>query len=190
MKKVVILFAAALLFAFPLLAQEGDAPKAEIFGGFQYLHMGSDTSLGSTGGQGFNGWNVAAQGNFSKYLGVEGDFSGTYAKISGVSTHVYTYAGGPVVFAEMNRIKPFAHVLFGGSSTGASESGVSISLGGYTVMAGGGVDAKVNRALAIRLAQFDWLYYHFGSKTISGVQIPAFSGSNNVRISTGVVVRF
>ncbi len=190
MKRFVVLFAMALLSAFPLLAQENYAPKAEIFGGYQYMHMGSDTSLGSTGGQAFNGWNVAAEGNFGKYFGVEGDFSGAYAKISGVSTHVYTYTGGPVVFAELERIKPFAHVLFGGTSTGASESGVSISLGGYTVMAGGGVDAKVNRSLAIRVAQVDWLYYHFNSKTISGVAIPEFSGSNNVRISTGVVVRF
>jgi hypothetical protein len=57
-------------------------------------------------------------------------------------------------------------------------------------MVGGGVDATVNRALAIRLVQFDWLYYHFGSKAIGGTQIHSFSGSNNVRISTGVVVRF
>jgi hypothetical protein len=189
MKKFVVCFVAALL-SLPLMAQE-NAPKAEVFGGYQYLHLGSDTSFGSTGGgQGFNGWNVAAQANFSKYAGIEGDFSGAYAKVSGVSTHVYTYAGGPVVFAQLDRIKPFAHVLFGGTKIGASESGVSISLGGYTVMAGGGVDAKVNRALAVRVAQVDWLYYHFGSKTISGVQIPAFSGSNNVRISTGVVLRF
>ncbi len=189
MKKFVVCFVAALL-SLPLMAQE-NAPKAEFFGGYQYLHIGSDTSLGSTGGgQGFNGWNAAAQFNFSKNVGVEGDFSGSYAKISGVSTHVYTYSGGPVVFAELERVKPFAHVLFGGTSMGASESGVSVSLGGYTVMAGGGVDAKISRALAVRVAQVDWLYYHFNSKTISGLQIPAFSSSNNVRISTGVVVRF
>lgn len=174
-----------------VFAMAQDAPKAEVFGGYQYLRMGGDTSFGSTGGsQGFNGWTAAGQVNFSKYMGVEGDFSGAYAKISGVSTHVYTYAGGPVVFAELERIKPFAHVLFGGTSFGASESGVSVSLSGYTVMAGGGVDAKVNRALAVRVAQVDWLYYHFGSKTISGIEIPAFSGSNNVRISTGIVLRF
>jgi len=190
MKKFFV-FVTVLLLSLPLLAQEKGTPRAEIFGGYQYLHIGSDTSLGSTGGgQGFNGWDVSAQGNFSKFFGVEGDFSGTYAKIDGVSTHVYTYAGGPVVFAEMDRVKPFAHVLFGGTSLGASESGVSVSLGGYTVMAGGGVDAKINRALAVRVAQVDWLYYHLNSKTISGVTFPEFSGKSNVRISTGVVVRF
>ena len=191
MKKFVVVCMFAALISLPLMAQEHGVPKAEVFGGYQYLHLGSDTSFGSTGsGQGFNGWNAAAQVNFSKFAGVEGDFSGTYATVEGVSTHVYTYAGGPVVFAQMNRIKPFAHVLFGGSKLGASESGVSLSWSGYTVLAGGGIDAKVNRSLAVRVAQVDWLYYHFGSKTIAGVQFPTVTGSNNVRISTGLVVGF
>jgi hypothetical protein len=190
MKKLVFCFVMALL-SLPLVAQESTTAKAEVFGGYQYLRMGSDTSLGSTGGaQGFNGWNAAAQVNFSKFLGVEGDFSGTYANISGVSTHVYTYTGGPVVFAQVGRIKPFAHVLFGGTKLGGSESGVSVSWSGYTTLAGGGVDAKFSKNLALRVAQFDWLYYHYGSKNISGFQFPAFSGSNNVRISSGIVLGF
>jgi opacity protein-like surface antigen len=190
MKKLVVCLVAALL-SLPMMAQESSTPKAEVFGGYQYLRMGSDTSLGSTGGaQGFNGWNAAAQFNFNRFMGVEGDFSGTYATISGVSAHVYTYTGGPVVFAQVGRIKPFAHVLFGGTKLGGSESGVSISWSGYTTLAGGGIDAKVNKNVAVRVAQFDWLYYHFGSKTISGVQFPTFSGSNNVRISTGLVFGF
>jgi len=52
------------------------------------------------------------------------------------------------------------------------------------------VSAAVNHFLAIRLGQVDWLYYHFGSKTIAGTPFPAFSGSSNVRFSTGVVLRF
>jgi len=187
MQKFIICLVAVLLSA-PLVAQ--NASKGEVFGGYQYLHFGGDTSLGVGSGQGFNGWNAAAAYNFSKYLGVEGDFSGTYANISGVSTHVYTYTGGPVVFANLDRIKPFAHVLFGGTKVGGSESGVSISFNGYTVIAGGGVDAKVNPHLAVRVAQFDWLYYHFGSQTIAGIEVPAVSGSNNMRISTGIVFRF
>src|SRR5438270_2291830 len=189
MKKFVIFVITALL-AVPLVGRES-APKAEVFGGYQYLHMGADTSLGSGGsGQTFNGWNAAAQVNMNRFLGIEGDFSGSYATITGVSTHVYTYAGGPVVFAEMGRIKPFAHVLFGGTKLSGSQSGVSVGWGGYTLLAGGGVDAKINKAFAVRVAQVDWLYYHFGSKTISGFQFASFSGSNNVRISTAIVARF
>ena len=188
MQKFFTLLAVALM-AVPLFAQES-TPKGEVFGGYQYLHVGSNSDLGWTSGQGFNGWEAAATYNVNRNMGVEGDFSGNYASIQGVSTHLYTYAAGPVVFAEMGSIKPFAHVLFGGSRLSGSESGVTISWNGFTTMFGGGVDAKVNKNIAVRVAQVDWLYYHFGSKTIGGVTAPSFSGSNNVRISTGIVFRF
>jgi len=191
MKKFLVSFAMLGLLSLPLFAQDhgGAADKAEVFGGYQYLHLGSNSTIGLDS-QGFNGWDTSAQYNFNHFMGVQGDFSGTYATISGVSTHVYTYAGGPVVFANVGRIKPFAHVLFGGTKLGESESGVSASWNGYTLMFGGGVDAQVKGPLAIRLAQVDWLYYHFGAKTIQSISVPSFSGSNNVRIVSGLVVRF
>ena len=183
-----IIFVGLLLLSLPVMAQ--DNPKVEVFGGYQYLHIGSNSSAGIDSGQGFNGWDAAAQFNFNKNFGVEGEFGGAYATVSGVKFHLYNYTGGPVVFTNIGSIKPFAHVLFGGTQLSGSQSGVSISFNGYTTLVGGGVDARVNKALAIRVVQFDWLYYHFGSKNIGGTTIPSFSGSNNVRIATGVVVRF
>jgi hypothetical protein len=175
--------------------------KVEVFGGYQYLHTGTITIDGQSepnSSQGFNGWDASLRGNLSKYLGVEGDFGGTYATINSnvegfstsVSDHVYTYTGGPVVSAHMGLIKPFAHALFGGIRLSESESGVSISQNGFTMMIGGGVDAKINKMFAVRLIDADWVYYHFGSKTVADVTIPSFSQSNNVRITTGIVVRF
>jgi hypothetical protein len=154
------------------------------------LHIGGNSSGITTTGQGFNGWNAAAAFNVSKDFGLEGDFSGTYAKISGVSFHTYTYGGGPIIYIGTGKVRPFAHVLFGGLKLSGSESGVGASVNGYTIAAGGGVDAKVSKVLAIRVAQVDWVYYHFGSQTVAGETLPSTSGSNNVRISTGVVVRF
>lgn len=91
------------------------------------------------------------------------------------------------MYTNLGRIKPFVHSLVGGIHLTISESGApSISQHGYTIMAGGGVDAKVSRAIAIRLVQADWLYFSFSSTTVE----PALSHSNNVRISTGAVVRF
>ena len=40
MRKLVVLF---VLLSVPLLAQEG--PKAEFFGGYQYLHIGSNSNF-------------------------------------------------------------------------------------------------------------------------------------------------
>jgi hypothetical protein len=179
------------LLSFPLRAQ--DSPRIEVFGGYQYLHTGTLHINGQdlpSSSEGFNGWNASITGNLNRYFGIQGDFSGTYDTSNGISTHVYTYTGGPVLSVEAGRIKPFVHALFGGIRNTGTASGVSISENGFTVMAGGGVDAKLNRAIAIRVIQADWVYYHFGSQTVEGVQIPSFGQSNNVRISTGIVFRF
>ena len=187
MRKLAVFF---VLLSVPLLAQESQAPRAEIFGGYQYLHIGNNSTLGNNSGQSFNGWNAGTAYKFGQYFGVAGDFSGSYATISGVSAHIYTYTAGPVISGNAGRLTPFAHVLFGGARLSGSASSVSISWNGFTTMVGGGVDVNVNKNLGVRLAQVDWLYYHFGSKSIAGLTAPSFSGSNNVRISTGIVFRF
>ena len=187
---VVVLLMGVL--AFPLRAQ--DNPKLEVFGGYQYLHIGGGNTNGPTNGEGFNGWNASLTGNITHHFGIEGNFGGAYDTIQGIDFKVYTYTGGPVVYTESGRIKPFAHVLFGGMHlSGSVSSGggsASVSWNGYTIMAGGGVDVKANRAIAICLAEVDWLYYNLSSTSISGVPVPGFSGSNNVKISSGVVFRF
>lgn len=188
MRKYVFLAVIAVL-SVPMLAQD----RVEVFGGYQYLHNGNVTVNGATEpgtSQGYNGFDAAPAFFFTGHLGVQADFSGAYANISGVSTHIYTYSGGPVLKAQIGPVKPFVHVLFGGTRLTGSESGVSVSTNGYTIMFGGGVDAKLNPILSVRLAQVDWLYYHFSGFTVGGGTSPSFSGSNNVRISTGVVVHF
>lgn len=186
-------FAVALLLGvLPLHLMAQDNPKFEVFGGYQYLNIGVYSASPFNAG-GFNGWNAAAAANLSKHFGVEGDFGGAYnyLRISRISAKIYTYAGGPVVYMNKGRLKPFAHALVGGIHLTTSESGSpSGRWNGYTVMVGGGVDAKVNTRVAVRLVQADWLYYNFTSTTVQGAQILGLSHSNNVRISTGVVVRF
>lgn len=185
-----IVFAALLsVLAVPLFAQD----KIEVFGGYQYLHTGNVTVDGVTqsdSSQSYNGWDAAATFKPHRFLGFTGDFSGTYATESGVNLHVYTYTGGPVVFIPTPLIHPFVHALFGGVQLTGTEGGVSTSWNGFTTMFGGGVDAKVGHLLAVRIAQVDWLYYHFPSKNIAGATFPSFGGSNNVRISSGIVLRF
>jgi len=189
MKKFVLL-AIVVVFSAHLMAQDS---KVDIFGGYQYLHNGDVTVNGTSqpgSSQSFNGWNVAPAFKFNKFLGVEADFSGGYGSTSGVSNHIYTYTGGPIVTLGLPLIQPFAHALFGGAHLTSSVSGVSVSTNGYTLMVGGGVDAKLNRLLAFRVAQVDWFYYHFSGYSANSVTTPSFSGNNNVRISTGIVVRF
>jgi hypothetical protein len=195
MKKFSILIVFVGLLSFPLMAQE--YPKAEVFGGYQYLHFGGNgTDVNA------NGWNASLTGNFNKWFGVAADFSGAYKTINiggvNVDTKVYSYTGGPVVSLNSGgKVNPFVHALFGGahvSGSGCATLQDSIdgvkpaditgcgsgSLNGFTMMFGGGADVKLNKALAVRLIQADWVSYRF-----SGV-----SESHNVRVSTGIVLRF
>ena len=174
MRKLLVLALLVGLFSLPVMAQ--DYPKAEIFGGYQYLHLGgSGTDVNA------NGWNASLTGNFNDWFGVVGDFSGSYKTVSGVSASVYSYTGGPVVsLNHKGKVNPFVHALFGGAHVGAGYSGASASENGFTMMFGGGADVKLNQTFAYRLFQADWVSYRF-----NGV-----SENSNVRISTGIVVRF
>jgi hypothetical protein len=175
MRKVLWFVVFMGLLTLPLMAQ--DYPKAEVFGGYQYMHLGGNGLDVNT-----NGWNASLTGNFNNWFGVAADFSGAYKTIGGVDTRIYTYAGGPVVsLNSAGKVNPFVHALFGGAHASASLTGVgSDSDNGFTMMFGGGVDAKVNRAIAVRLLQADWVYFRFSGD----------SESHNVRISTGIVLRF
>jgi hypothetical protein len=184
----------ALIFLVSLLSLSSTAQdKFEVFGGYQYLHTGNITVDGQSdpgSSQGFNGWDASATDYLHRFLGVTADFGGAYATVDGVSGHVYTYTGGPVVAFRIGKVNPFVHALFGGVHLTGSESGVSVSRTGFTTMVGGGVDYRAIKAISIRVVDVDWLYYHFGDTTIAGTPVPSVSQSNNVRITTGVVLRF
>jgi hypothetical protein len=179
MKKLLVLIVFLGLFSLPLMAQD----RVEVFAGYQYLHIGGSDGVS---GQGFNGFDTAVTGYFNKYVGVTGDFSGSYATVQGVDVHVYSYSGGPVLAFREGKVNPFVHFLVGGSSFGASADGVSVSKNGFSMLFGGGVDVKVAHAISWRVADVDWVYYHIGG--IDGGS--STSQSNNVRITTGLVFRF
>ncbi|MGB9072131.1 MAG: outer membrane beta-barrel protein [Terriglobales bacterium] len=175
MRKVVLLIALLGLFSLLTVAQE--TPKAEVFGGYQFTH----TNIIGTG-LNFNGWNASVTGNVNKWFGVAGDFSGNYHSETGGSLKVYSYTFGPVISLNHGgKLNPFVHALFGGAHANLSVNGAgSASTNGFSMMMGGGADAKVSSHLAVRLIQADWVYYRF-----EGV-----GESKNVRVSTGIVFRF
>jgi hypothetical protein len=169
------------LVSLPVMAQ--DYPKAEVFGGYQYLRLGGDA------GENLNGWNAAFTGNFSKPFGLAADFSGAYKTVSvegvNVNAKVYSYTGGPVFRLNAGgKVDPFVHALIGGAHLTGSASGgggsASVGMNGFTMMFGGGADVKLNNVFALRVPQVDWVYYRFSGQ----------SESHNVRLSAGIVFRF
>ena len=183
MKRNFVVVCAVLLLSLVAFGQErGEAPKAEIFGGYQYFHANSGVS--GLSGFNLNGWNASASGFFSRNLGVTADFSGSYGTPSvlgvGVKTNFYTFLFGPTVrVPNSSRLTPFAHVLFGGGRISGSAFGVSVSSTDFTWAAGGGVDVNLSRNFAIRLGQADFL-----QTRVAG------SSQNNFRYSTGIVLKF
>jgi hypothetical protein len=166
---IVLLFG---MFCLAAAAQES-APRAEFFGGYQYTRF--------DGGLNANGWDAAATTNLNRWLGITGDFSGAYKTQNGVSFSNYTYTFGPVVSLRHNEIfTPFAHFLAGGLHASAGFSGLSASTNGFAMMFGGGVDVNATRHLGFRAVQFDWL----------SMRANGSSDNNNMRLSTGLLVRF
>jgi hypothetical protein len=172
MRKLIGLALFLALFSMAALAQES-APKAEIFGGYQYTRL--------DGGLNANGWDTTLTGNLNNWFGVAADFSGAYKSQSGVSFNNYTYTFGPVVSMRHNEnFTPFAHFLAGGFHSSASSGGFSAGGSGFAMMLGGGVDVKVTPRVAVRAIQFDWLSLHANGS----------SDNNNMRISTGLLFRY
>ncbi len=188
MQKLIVLLVFVSLLSLPLMAQ--DNPKVEVFGGWEYQHLGGN--FGDFLGSPEQGWDASATGNFSKHFGVTADVSGSYKSytVGGVNghTHIYTYTFGPVVsLNSAGKFNPFVHVLLGESHVSypflyniSNGQASYTSTNGFTAMFGGGVDLKVNKAIAIRLPQVDWVSYHANGN----------SYNSNVRISIGVVFRF
>jgi hypothetical protein len=161
MNKLLAIAVALSALALPAMAQE-ELQRVEVFAGYQFSHF--NPSLNA------NGWNAAINGNFTRWLGITGDFSGTYKN----GGHLYSFMGGPTFSARMKRVTPFAHLLLGGAtSCGSCDSA-------FTTALGGGLDVNANDHLALRLVQADWLLFRAGGVTEKG----------NVRVSAGVVVRF
>jgi hypothetical protein len=177
MQKFFVLVVLLGLLAIPMMAS--DTPRVAVFGGWQYQHFGGDLSdLGNVP----KGFDFSVTGNLNKHIGVTGDFGGSFKSVDGFSGHLYTYSGGPVIQGDAGgRINPFVHFLFGGFTIGGSIVDVGGgSTNGYTMMPGGGVDAKIAKSVAIRVIQFDWVYLH-----ANGV-----GEKSNVRLASGVVFRF
>jgi hypothetical protein len=97
--------------------------------------------------------------------------------------------GGPrFSIRRSQRITPFVHALFGVDDMKVSGSGeangtdISVSAGtsgtGLAMALGGGLDVKVNRVLAIRLGQVDYLMTHTFGESLNNL---AFTFGANLR---------
>ena len=161
---------------------QSDLYRFEVFGGYSYLPAGPEDFPRLTGSHGFQ-TSIAA--NLNTWFGVVGDFGFQFGSSDiqqppffqgTVKTRVYEYMVGPRFTVRTPRANVFAHALFGGAS-GRTDFG-SFSDAELAIGGGAGVDININKRVAIRAIQFDYL----GSF--------ADMLENNVRAATGIVFRF
>lgn len=156
-------FAIAIAVILCAAAVHAQQKKVEVFGGYEFLRP--------DGGPNLNGWDGAVTANLTRAFGVTADFGGSY----GSGGSVYTYSVGPKVTGHMGAASPFAHALFGGVRAGGNGGSTT----GFGMMFGGGLDLG-RGTVAWRAIQADWLITRFSG----------FTDKKNVRVATGIVLRF
>jgi opacity protein-like surface antigen len=180
-------------------------PRFELFLGYSYLRAVPTLAEGNRFVW-LNGGSTSIAFNFNRYLGLVGDFGGfadSQLRINGSASpgnvvdssgNAYTYLFGPrISFRKHDRITPFAQVLFGGVhaspvtiSSGCSGAGCTPlpAENKFAMTAGGGLDIRVHRHIAIRVIQGEYLMTKFDDPS-DGQN----ATQNDIRLSAGIVFR-
>ncbi len=175
----------------------GEYNKVEVFGGYSNNQV--DTGLSDDDQdledffedrRSFNGFNASVVGNFSRYVGAKGDFSGHYKNeditvpVTGIipaqnlrlKSSVYNFLGGVQVkdnAVDGSRVRPFAHGLIGVARGKTELSSNNSFVGnfdneadyGFAAAVGGGLDIKATNRLSIRAFQVDYNPTRFNDST-------------------------
>ena len=161
-------------------------PRFEINGGYSYINFDPGDPFrnfnnhGGTGGFTYNA---------NRVLGLTAEVGGYngHRDVNGVrqSASLTSYLFGPRLNLRMfDHFVPFAEFLFGGANGNLGFTGDQ-SQNAFALAAGGGVDVVLTKNLAWRFAQIDYLMTNF-----SGPSLNANARQNNLRLGSGLVLRF
>ena len=188
-----VLFIAVLVLVCGCFAVAQDYPKAELGGGWNYLHI--DEGSGGTQNGIPGGFFVDGTYYFTKLIGVTGDFQ--YGKKTysadvnfgqGDQSRVFSFHAGPRVKARIGKFEPFAHALFGVTNAQFTPfGGPSFSDNAFSMKLGGGVDYALAQHFAVRLGEFNYYMTSFGHG--SNLSFNGQDHQNNFTFSVGVVLR-
>ncbi len=185
-------------------ADAGAQAKArlETFGGYSLLRVhlpetiqGENTKILQSIVGTMLGWNGGITANVTNHFGITGDFSGYYRKLQGdldgsdgrAIARIHSFLVGPQVSGSNEKVRPFAHALFGvgkisGSATLDSDTS-SFDNTGFAMSFGGGVDVVVSDKVALRPIQFDFFPTRQKNTELATSSITL----KNIRFGTGIV---
>ena len=184
-----------------VFAAAGFGQGFEASGGYSYSHIGNTATSLLTGTEGAHGFTGSLTGNINQWLGFTGELdyhrrsetatdsgSGLVVDANGKRT---SFRFGPRFTSRMNdTVSTFAHVLVGGTRQSYTENdgtglNTSLSVTGFSTVAGGGLDLRVAPRIAVRPVQIEW--EHVGAMQFLGENT---ASSNGLRYSAGIVIRF
>jgi outer membrane protein OmpA-like peptidoglycan-associated protein len=161
-------------------------PRYEVAAGYSYVDFNPGGAFGAFDNHGGSGEAVY---NPTRYLGLVAEFAQYgFARTIGV-TNVHgswnTWLFGPRLnLRRFDYFVPFVEFLVGGSHgdpqlTGGGKQNV------FAVAGGGGVDVVLSKYVAWRFAQIDYLMTTYSGSNVGGNAV-----QNNLRLGTGIVIRF
>jgi opacity protein-like surface antigen len=189
----------ALFFVFcaPMAFAQDDFQRGEFGVMFSHNRVDTDGAFNpdpaDTGRDGFNGVNIDAGYNFSRYVGAKADFSyhqkSTDFPITGGTVNLKgkltQFMGGVKVQdnSTATRVRPFAQFLIGVGRVNIESNSVlgnfDESETGLAAAVGGGLDIRVHRNVDFRAIKIEY----------NPVRIDGETG-NNIRLGVGLNFRF
>ena len=182
------MFTAVCILMVPNVAAQDEttAPKWELFGGYSWADPGAKINGKRLNDQP-RGWGASATYNGDKYVGLTFDFGGHYARgdVSPNSTNgdTHTVMVGPKFTLRGEHVSPFVETLIGLHHVSAHGLDFNSDTG-FGAQLGGGIDIKVNRSLAVRMIQADYVWAHHNFFPLPNEE---FKG---VRLQGGLVLTF
>lgn len=181
------LFLVSVMFGIFTAAAAAQIPTSgNVFFGYSY----ENTNPSGIDRISTNGWDASVEGKVLPFIGIVGDFSAHYGSenfpsvcngigvcfpSSSVNIAEHDYLFGPRVSVSVGKFRPFAEGMIGVAHINANSAGSDNS---FASAIGGGLDYRLIRILAWRL-EGDYVHTHLFNIS-----------ENNVRLSTGIVVRF
>jgi opacity protein-like surface antigen len=180
-----------VLFLFAGFAN-AQIPSGNVFLGYSYENTNSSAFGLNLSRPNLQGWEASAEGKVLPFVGIVVDVSGHYGSqtfqespppTTGATTikvtgHEQEYLFGPRLSVPVGKFTPFgefmvglAHIHTGGTLPGPSNTS-------FATAVGGGLDYRLFRPVAWRV-EGDYLHTKFFN-----------TAQNNLRLSTGIVVRF
>lgn len=177
MRKAIFL---SLVFLMPSIALAQVPTSGNVFFGYSYFN----TNLSPIDRANANGWEATLEGKFLPWVGIIADFDAHYGSqnfpLAPLGTFnadfaEHNYLFGPRVSVGVGKFRPFAEAMLGAGhvSGRAIGSDTSVATG-----IGGGIDYRVLRLVGWRF-QGNYIHTH-----LLGL------AQSNLRLSTGIVIRF